>query len=155
MPLNIWSKLPQKTDAELQDMLAHSESYPPMVITAVKAELARRKTAEKPTEPKADALADTATGIGTTEEGLKWPMRILIFLFPFGLCGIALALRNENKKQLIKARECWVLAGLSIVFYVLLGIVLLMMGLIRPSALYSGSDFDLTRVVLRLDCVLF
>jgi hypothetical protein len=120
LPPDFWETLPQKTDIDLYEMLAHPDDYLPEALAAAKEELRKRNL-----PPEQSARLEKIVESEKVEENAKariplsWPMRILIFLLCFGLLGIVLALYYDSKGFKHKARDCWVTMGVSVVAHLL------------------------------------
>ena len=122
LPQEFWEQLPQKTDAELCDIVARREDYLPEALAAAEDELNKRnvapaRIAELKTAIEAQQSKDAAKAL----EPLGWPLRILIFLFCAGLLGGLLAAYYENHGYKKKATDCWITLGTSLLCHLLLG----------------------------------
>ena len=122
LPKEFWEELPQKSDAELYDILAHEEDYLPEALAAAKEELSKRNLVPE----KAAALKDAAQSQKSKEdakaqEPLSWLMRFIFFFFCAGLVGALFAVNYSNQGYKKKASDCWVVLAISMVSHLLLG----------------------------------
>jgi hypothetical protein len=122
LPRDFWEQLPEKTDAELYDIIAHPEDYLPEALAAARDELSKRNLSpERTAELEGSVRAQEAKENARAQEPLGWPMRIFIFLFCAGLVGILMAVHYGNQGYKKKASDCWMTLALSMIFHVLLG----------------------------------
>ncbi len=122
LPTEFWEELPQKTDAELYDIIAHKGDYLPEALEAAAEELRKRNLpAERLTQLRTAVEEQDAQTEARAQEPLSWPMRILIpFTFCLGGLGVLLVwyyFYSQGYKR--KARESWI----SVVVF--LGLILL------------------------------
>ena len=122
LPREFWEELPQKTDAELYDILSHEEDYLPEALMAAKEELNKRNVApERIAELETRAESQKKEENAKAEQRLSLPLRVLIFLFCGGIFGALLAFYYSNHGYTKKANDCWVTVGASALCHVLLG----------------------------------
>jgi phosphotransferase system glucose/maltose/N-acetylglucosamine-specific IIC component len=123
LPQGFLEQLPLKSDAELYDMLAHQDDYLPEALAAAKDELNKRNLApERVAQIEATVQSQKAAAESKAQERLGWPMRIFIFLFCAGLVGAVLAVYYDSKGYNRKAADCWLAMGVSIAFYLAIGV---------------------------------
>ena len=123
LPQGFLEQLPLKSDAELYDMLAHQDDYLPEALAAAKDELNKRNLApERVAQIEATVQSQKAVAESKAQERLGWPMRIFIFLFCAGLVGAVLAVYYDSKGYNRKAADCWLAMGVSIAFYLAIGV---------------------------------
>lgn len=116
-----WRALPEKTDEQLYDDLAHPDDYIPEALQAVKEELQKRNL---PQERDAELQTATEQKLATqqekADESLSWILKAIIFLASGTLIlvipGLAiLPSYYEGKGYSKKARQCstWFLWGMG------------------------------------------
>ncbi len=118
LPQDFWKQLPDRTDAQLYDMLAHADDYQSEAIEAAKDELRQRNLApERAAQLEAVAQSEKAVEDTKTNQPLGWLMRILIFIGCSGILGAPWALFYERRGYKRKAVQCWVTMVISLVFW--------------------------------------
>jgi hypothetical protein len=124
LPTDFWNQLSARSDEELYDMLSHEQDYQPEALVAAREELARRKLApERVTALEGRAQSEKARELSKAEERLGWPLRIVIFVFCSGLVGAILAVYYDSKGYSKKASDCWITAGASLAFHVVVSAI--------------------------------
>jgi hypothetical protein len=125
LPQDFWKQLPERTDAELYDMLTHPDDYQPEAIEAAKDELRKRNLApERAAQLEGIAQSQKAVEDTNANQPLGWPVRILILMGCSGIFGVPWAVFYESNGYKRKASQCWVLTGISVAFW--WGLALLM-----------------------------
>ena len=122
LPKDFWEQLPQKSDGDLYDMLAHQDDYLPEALAAAREELRKRNLApERVAQLEAAAQTHKAEEDTKAEVRLGWPMRIVIFFLCAGIFGALLAVYYDSKGFKKKASDCWITMAVSIAAHVALG----------------------------------
>lgn len=125
LPQEFWEQLPQQTDAGLYTMLSHQADYLPEAIEAAKEELRKRKLTEpRAAQLEAESQSETAAEEAMANEPLSWPMRIVLFIVCSGLLGAIMAVYYDKKGFKRKATECWVVLGVSLLFWLVFSFLL-------------------------------
>jgi hypothetical protein len=125
LPQEFWDQLPEKSDKDLYDILAHGQDYLPEALAAVKEELQKRNLpAEKVLQIQAAVQSQKIAEDTRAQEPLGWGLRVLIFLFCAGFPGIFLALWYDSKGYKRKATDCWITWGVSLFAHIVLAGVL-------------------------------
>jgi len=114
-PTEFWRHLPQRSDGELFEMLAHQDAYLPESLAAVREELRKRNLpAERATQLEAATQSLINEEHAKSGARLGWPMRIVIFFtctqvhLMFALIlGALLAVRYDSKGFKRRASDCW------------------------------------------------
>ena len=122
LPREFWEALPQKSDAELYEILSREEDYLPEALAAAKDELSKRNVApERIAELEKKVESEKKEETAKAELRLALPLRVMIFLFCGGIFGILLALYYGHNGYKRKASDCWVTIGASALCHFLLG----------------------------------
>jgi hypothetical protein len=128
LPANFQQQLAEKSDADLYDMLAHPDDYLPEAIDAARKEIEKRNL---PAERTAQLQSASATQKSREDEqaarGLPLYVKLLLFcgLFPF---LYFFAAYNESRGLKERSRQCWAWAGYGLVFWVIAGFLLRLLG---------------------------
>jgi len=127
LPQDFWQQLPLKTDVELYDMLDHQEDWLPEALAAAREELRKRNLSpDKITQIESAAQSQKAAMSTKANERLGWPMRIFLFIFFAGIFGAVLAVYYDHKGYKRKASDCWITMCFSLVFYLTVGVFLVL-----------------------------
>jgi hypothetical protein len=122
LPKEFWEQLPEKTDGELYDMLAHQADYLPEALDATRDELRKRNLSpERVAQLETTAQTHKAAEATKASERLSWPMLILIFFLCAGTAGAVLAVYYDSKGYKQKASDCWTTMAISLAAHVLFG----------------------------------
>jgi hypothetical protein len=118
LPPEFWKQLPERSDADLYDMLSHPDDYQPEALSAATGELQKRNLSPVvAAELACAARAKKGAEEAQADEPLSWPMRLVVFACILTLCGgLPFALFYHIKGYKRKFREVW------IVYWVALGI---------------------------------
>jgi hypothetical protein len=122
LPPDFQKQLPEKTDADLYEMLAHHDDYLPEAIDAAKEELGRRNLPpDRVAQLQAAVEAQKSQEEKKAEIGLPWYVKVLIFIGLFPIIWFAIYYEYRGYKK--KARQCWVWLGYSFIFWFIVGVL--------------------------------
>ena len=111
-------RLAEKTDRELFDILAHEADYMPGVVERVRREIAERNLSDAASHQfRAEAEESAGEREARAEMPLQWPMRILMFVFSFGLWQLIAGEYYRNRGYARRCRECWIWMGYGLIFW--------------------------------------
>jgi len=120
MSEDLSKRVVQLSDEELLEIIQHSKDYIPEYLRAVDEELKKRNI---PVEKIADIKQNISKLDGVAEtkaiQPLSWILRILMFLFPFGIIQILLFQYYDSKGYKRKGLECWKWMFYGLIFYVI------------------------------------
>ena len=124
LPPEFWENLSKKTDAELYEMLAHSDDYEPDALEAAKEELHKRNLApDKVARLESVTQSQKTTQETRANEPLGWPLRILIFVLCSGISGAIFAVYYDSKGFKRKAKDCWITLAASLAIHILVALI--------------------------------
>ncbi len=113
-----------KSDDELYDVLSHENDFNPEALEAVRQELAKRKLEpSRISELQLNADERIKNAAAISQMPLQWSLRILMFLFPFGIAQALLAESYRNRGYGRKSKEVWSWMKYGLVFYLALIII--------------------------------
>lgn len=122
LPPDFQKQLAEKPDADLYDMLAHHDDYLPEALDAARVEMGRRNLPpERVAQLQAAVEAQKSQEDKKAELGLPWYVKALIFIGLFPIIWFAIYYEYRGYKK--KARQCWVWAGFSFIFWFVIGIL--------------------------------
>jgi len=122
LPPDFQKQLPEKTDADLCEMLAYHDDYLPEAIAAAREELGRRNLPpDRVAQLQAAVEAQKSQEEKKAEIGLPWYVKVLIFVGFFPVIWFAIYYEYRGYKK--KARQCWVWAGFSFIFLFIVGVL--------------------------------
>lgn len=117
-------RMVQLSDEELLEIIQHSKDYVPECLKAADEELKKRNI---PVEKIADIKQNISKLDDVAEtkaiQPLSWILRILLFLFSFGIIQILVASYYENRGYKRKGLECWKWMFYGLIFYVVVFII--------------------------------
>jgi hypothetical protein len=126
LPHDFTKRLTEATDEQLYDMLAHDADYLPEALAAARMEIQRRNigpTLHPQLEARSEAIS--AQEVQAAQRPLSWPVKIIMFLLPFGLPQILVAAvvaeRYRNKGYTRRYKECWTWACYGLGFWIFWG----------------------------------
>jgi hypothetical protein len=126
LPSAFLAELPQRTNEELYDMLAHADDYLPEALEAARAELGKRNLSpERVANLESVSQQNRSNEQHKADESLGWIVRILMFLssMTIFLAMLGLAImpsRYQSRGYTKKAKQCWTCWGVGLAFWVLL-----------------------------------
>jgi hypothetical protein len=122
LPPDFQKQLPEKSDAELYEILAHRDDYLPEALDAARKELGRRNLPpDRVAQLQAEVEAQKSQEEKKAEIGLPWYAKVLIFVGLFPIIWFAIYYEYKGYKK--KARQCWVWAGYSFIFWFIVGVL--------------------------------
>jgi hypothetical protein len=123
-------KMREITDEELYEMLTHDNNYVPEAIMAAKNELATRSLSpERIAEIQSGLKKEDERNVALASIPLQWPIRILMFIFSFGMLQAIIGEYYRSKGYERKHQECWTWMKYGLFFWVSLAIILLLASL--------------------------
>jgi len=98
----------QKTDEQLFDAIAHKNNYVPKSIESLRSEIARRNLdSQRITELESKARDSVENEETIAKIPLQWSLRILMFIFSFGILQLIVAEYYNAKGYKRKSQEIW------------------------------------------------
>lgn len=125
LPKEFFDRLPERTDADLVQMIAHSEQYVPEAIAAVEAEVAKRNLSLDGVRQAADRERSALEreraerSAARAVESLSWPLLWLIFFVPFGfgLLGFLWMRSLSSRGYDLKVKQIWMITLAGFIFW--------------------------------------
>ncbi len=129
LPREYSKHLPERTDEQLYDVLAHSDDYLPEALEAVKEELRKRNVPRETAAQLEATIQQKLTGEQQkADESLSWVLKVVMFLLcasSVGILGLVLLPSYyKSRGYTRKARQCWTWFGWGLVIWLGLGAVL-------------------------------
>jgi hypothetical protein len=122
LPPDFLKQLPERTDADLYEMLANRDDYLPEALDAAREELGRRNLPpDRVAQLQAAIEAQKSQEDKKAEIGLPWYVKALIFIGLFPIIWFAIYYEYRGYKK--KAKQCWVWAGFSFIFWFIVGML--------------------------------
>jgi len=122
LPPDFQKQLPERTDADLFEMLAHRDDYLPEALDAAREELCRRNLPpDRVAQLQAAVEAQKSQEDKKAEIGLPWYVKVLIFVGLFPIIWFAIYYEYRGYKK--KARQCWAWAGYGFIFWFIVGVL--------------------------------
>jgi hypothetical protein len=119
-------KMREMTDEELCEMLVHDKNYVPEAVMAAQHEIATRNlTQERITEIQDALKKKDENDIALANIPLRWSIRILMFIFSFGIIQAIIGEYYRNRGYERKHRECWAWMKYGLFFWVILFLTIL------------------------------
>ena len=125
-----------KSDEELFEIVHHEQDYVSAALDAARKELQDRNLTQTRIQ-ELDALSETscAQQSALSQKPLSWLARGLIFFLTisiFSIAGVAIYAEGcRNGGHIRKYQESWKWVGYGVAFWILLGVLTLIVGFVR------------------------